>query len=153
MAKLSDADRIALMNAIAARDGTASQISQWYGIPVPALRTFVEENKAELKELRQEIEAEERTDDTSLADVSVSDLDNLWISKKVERLGRFQRIADLLFVEAQKDPTDSTVLRELRSYMAAAANELGQLLNRGAGDTSTNSMTIDINGVEMDKLQ
>ncbi len=48
----------------------------------------------------------------------------------------------------------STAVRELRSYMQLAANELGQLLHRGAGDAGDGSyLSVDINGVNMENLR
>lgn len=49
---------------------------------------------------------------------------------------------------------DSTILRELRSYMLLAANELGQLQHRGSGaggdDTTA---TYDLPGIDLERLR
>jgi len=153
MVKLSAADRLTLLNAIAGREGTASQISKWYGIPIPALRQFVKANKEDLERIRDELEANERDEITKTGDIQVADLDSMWITQKPARIMRIQNIADLLYEEAKRDPTDTTVLRELRSYLALVANELGQLLHRGAGESGTDSMSVDIQGVDMEKLR
>jgi hypothetical protein len=153
MVKLSAADRLTLLNAIAGREGTASQISKWYGISVPKLKEFVEANREDLERIREELEANEREEVQDNSDINVADLDKLWITQKPARIARIQNIADLLYEEAKRDPTDSTVLRELRSYMALVANELGQLLHRGAGESGTDAMNVDIQGVDLEKLR
>jgi len=153
MVKLSAADRLTLLNAIAGREGTASQISKWYGISVPKLKAFVEANREDLERIREELEANERDEVQDNSDINVADLDKLWITQKPARIARIQNIADLLYEEAKRDPTDSTVLRELRSYMALVANELGQLLHRGAGESGTDAMNVDIQGVDLEKLR
>lgn len=85
--------------------------------------------------------------------VSPADLAELWISKKTERLKRYQIIADLLFTMAAAGSTDATVLRELRSFMRYAAEELGQLLHRGSGDMPENStVNYTLPGVDMENL-
>jgi hypothetical protein len=153
MVRLSEADHIALMNAIASREGTASQISKWYAVPIEQLRKFVRKHEKELTRLREELEANEREYQRDSGIVSVAELDNLWISKKIERLQRLQNIADVLYEEAKRNPSDSTALREFRSYCAAVANELGQLLHRGAGESGSDALNVDIQGVDMDKLK
>lgn len=153
MVKLPEATRIALLNAIAAKEGTASQISQWYGVSVPNLKAFVKANREELERTRDILEAAEKEQHENSNIVSVNELDALWISKKVDRLQRYQNVADMLYKELGKDPTDSTALREFRSYLVAAANELGQLLHRGAGESGTDALNVDIQGVDMDKLR
>ena len=52
-------------------------------------------------------------------------------------------------------PTEfATAVRELRAYMTAAASELGQLLNRGAGDSGQGEyLSVDIQGVDMENLR
>ena len=153
MVKLSTADRITLLNAIASREGTASQISKWYGIPVPDLKAFVKANKDELERIREELLANEADETTDPGTVSVADLDKMWITQKPARIARLQHIAELLFEEAKRDPTDSTILRELRSYLQLVANELGQLLHRGAGDSGSDALNVEIFGVDMEKLR
>jgi hypothetical protein len=153
MEEMTSADRIALVNAIAGREGTASQIALWYDTSVEWLRSFVEDNREELEETRLRILEAESEVEQSSDTITPVQLDDLWITKKFDRLKRLQKIADLLYEEAQHDPTDSTVLRELRSYLVAAANELGQLLHRGSGESGTDSLSVDIQGVDLDNLR
>lgn len=148
-------------------------------MPVPALRAFVAEHEDSIRHIAEEAEWEaeraseeaaeakqrkarlvaigfgETNSESAFPDdvVSPEDLDILWISKKTERLKRYQIIADLLFAMAQAGSTDATVLRELRSFMRYAAEELGQLLHRGSGEMSENStVNYTLPGVSMEDL-
>lgn len=160
MDDLTPADHIALINAIANREGTARQIALWYGTTVPKLRKFVEDNKGELEQARLKIkseEGEEREEERQDNLVTPNELDELWITKKAERLGKYQEIANGLYYDLKAGNLAgteyATALRELRSYMAAVANELGQLLHRGAGDSGTDTLSVDIQGIDMDNLR
>jgi hypothetical protein len=151
MHHLTDADTRTLMNAIALREGTAKQIATWYDTTVDELRAFVKENKPELERIREELTQEDIEEPTN---VTPAKLDDLWISKKSDRLQRYQNIADKLYEDAMASGVaDSTVLRELRSYMLAAANELGQLLHRGSGESGTDSLSVDIMGIDINTLR
>lgn len=152
MEEMTPADRQALINALASREGTARQIASWYGTTVAVLKRFVKENHEELERTRAEFDAAETDDDKSDV-VTPADLDGLWISKKLERLTRLQNIADKLYEEVIANPTDSTTLREFRSYTAAVANELGQLLHRGAGESGSDSLSVDIPGVDLESMR
>jgi hypothetical protein len=148
MDTISPGERQALIIAIAAREGTAREISLQYDKPIAWLRRFVEENKEELKLARQALEADEGRE------VTPTELQALWITNKGERLARYEQVANALFQEALNNPTDSTVLREFRSYLAAAANELGQLLHRGSGEAGMgDTVSYDIQGVDLDNLR
>lgn len=141
--------RKALVFALVTKQGNARELSERFSRSVDWLRKFVEDNKQELEEARRAYELSQDTND-----VTPQQLSELWITKKFERLQRYEEIANLLYEEAKKDPTDSTVLRELRSYLAAVANELGQLLHRGAGDAATgDTLSVDIQGVDLDSLR
>lgn len=141
-------DKLALINAIAAREGTTREIAKWNGLTVAELRQFVEDNREALEQARELIEASEKDSQA----ISPSELTELWISKKIERLARYQNIANHLYNECLRG-VDSTALREFRSYLVAAANELGQLMHRGAGDAGTDSLSVDIQGVDLDNLR
>jgi len=149
MDDLTPADEQLLINAIATREGTTKQLAGWYGLTIPELQSFVEENKALLVRVREEAKASE--EDTNA--VTPSQLSDLWIGKKVERLSRYQVVADKLYEAAKDGTTDATVLRELRFYMVAAANELGQLLHRGSGESGIDSLSVDMQGVDIGDLK
>jgi hypothetical protein len=85
-------------------------------------------------------------------------LDELWITNKFERLKRLQDLAELQFQDAAHGDLVgadlSTALREFRSYLALAANELGQLLHRGSGESGTHEMlNVNIEGIDMEQLR
>jgi len=156
MERLNPAQRRDLINDIASRRYTASQIAIWHGLDVPTLREFVAENKAAI-----EAEHHRLTDPgppTEPATLDPNQLEDLWITNKFERLKRLQAVADETY-KSIIDGTMSTaeqaiVVREFRSYLMLAANELGQLLHRGSGEGSTgDSLSIDIQGIDMGNLQ
>lgn len=143
---LSEREHKQLINAIAIKEGNARYISNKYNRSVDWLKEFVKQHKEELEEAREALSIE----DTEL---TPSQLGELWISNKNERLRRYQAIADELYKEAMDDPTDATVLREFRSYLAAVANELGQFLHRGSGEGNLDdTLGVEIEGVDMSKL-
>lgn len=145
---MTEADRLELINAIALREGTIKQLRAWYGMSTKELRAFLEEYKEEIIQTRWKLEEREAESEDPAFELS-----DLWISNKLERLARYQSIADKLYIQASEGGTDATTLRELRFYMTAAANELGQLLHRGSGETTSDSLSVDIQGVNMDDLR
>lgn len=151
MLELTPADRIALIHAIATREGTAKEIAEWYGTKVSTLRKFVEANREEIEQVAEQAQALQEETDSSV--VTPDQLDELWITQKAARLARYQKIADLLFEEMVQGGRDSTTLREFRSYLTTAANELGQLLHRGSGDAGTDQLSVDIQGVDLEDLR
>lgn len=147
MDNLHPAIRKKLVYAIAAREGNAREISNRFGRGIDWLKWFVEENKEELSRLREQIEREGE-------EVSPSQLGDLWITQKAERLARYQQIADLLFSEIIQGSRDAATLREYRSYSAMAANELGQLLHRGSGESGAgDTVSYEIPGVDLENLR
>lgn len=158
MRELSLVDRQSLINAIASREGTARELAKWYDTTPTELRAFVEDNREAIEIARQAIEIAEEENTASLADVTPKDLADLWISNKVARLQRYEVICNYLFDMIQSKKvfgTDlSTALREFRSYAMAAANELGQLLHRGAGDSGDgDTLSVDIVGINPENLR
>lgn len=136
-----------LIRAIASKEGNAQYISRKFDKPTEWLRKFVEDNKEELQAAREALSKEDQEPDPI-------QLEELWISNKTERLRRYQGIADELYKEALADPTDATTLREFRSYLVAAANELGQLLHRGSGEGNPDdTLAVEITGVDLDRLR
>lgn len=150
----------ALINAIALRVGTAGQLSERFGIPVPELRAFAAERLERIQAAKRRLEGEEEPPkaDSGKA-LSPENLSDLWITNKFERLKRLQEIAEASFEEltgsAGMTPAEyATSMREFRSYLMLAANELGQLLNRGAGDSGDGSyLSVEISGVNMENLR
>lgn len=147
MRKFTPVERKALINAIAAREGTTKQLAQQWGLSVADLRTFVAESQEDLEIAREQyLKMEEQRE-----------VSELWISVKNERLRRYQAIAEDLYKEIKEAHLSgseyATALREFRSYLAAVANELGQLLHRGAGDAGTDSLSVDFQGIDVEGLR
>jgi transposase-like protein len=141
--------RQALIRAIALREGTVKELAIRFGLAPELVRAFAEVNMDEIKEY-----AEPSPPDA----VTPQQLDDLWITNKFERLKRLQNVADETY-KTITDGVESTaelaiVIREFRSYLMLAANELGQLLHRGSGESGTgDSLSVEMNGVDMGDLQ
>lgn len=148
----------ALINAIALRVGTAKQLSERYGIPVPELREFAAANMDRITRAKARLEGNEEPEPAGGNSLSARQLDDLWITKKFERLKRLQKVAE----EAEAMISDGGIsaaemtmaVREFRSYLMLAANELGQLLHRGSGDSASDDvLSVEIAGVNMENLR
>lgn len=155
MERLNATDRKILINAIARKEGTARELAERFNTTVSDLQVFVMENEPALLAARRRLEEpmEQRPEE-----VTPTQLDELWIGKKFERLLRLQVVAEAQYEAIQEGglaPAElSTAVREFRSYLMLAANELGQLLHRGAGDTADGDMlTVDIKGIDMEGLR
>jgi hypothetical protein len=134
-----------LVAAIASRQWTAQELSKIFNRSVDELRAFVDEHLDSIEEAREvydELEAE-----------SAQELTELWIANKFERLRRLQKVAEVLYEGAIRT-YDATILRELRSYLALASNELGQLMHRGSGDNQDGAVAnYLIDGVDVNDLR
>ena len=158
---LSPFDREMLLDALARRAGTGAELAQQYDCSLEALRAFVAVNHGELTTRRAEALSEAHSGPDDEPDVvTPTQLDQLWLSNKFERLKRYQAVADMLYksMGSKQYPLSgsdlSTAAREFRSYAMLAANELGQLLHRGAGDTGDgDTLALDINGVNVSDLK
>lgn len=151
---MTPADRRALINAIALREGTAKELANRFKRSVAWLTEFARRNHGEIELVAQRAsqEAEEATEPTP------TQLDELWITNKFERLRRLQDLAEEQYRDVATGNLEgaelSTALREFRSYLALAANELGQLLHRGSGDSSSSDiLSVEVEGVDMNRLQ
>ena len=157
MARLSDADRRVLINAIATKEGTAQELSDRYGYSIKFLRSFVDRHRQDIELVREEYEAKENALSTTDTEPTPIDLERLWIANKTARLKRLQEVADLTYKEVMAGSLSAaeyaTALREFRSYCLAASNELGQLMHRGAGDSTTDTLSVDIQGVDFENLK
>lgn len=152
-------EREQLVKAIALREGTAKEIASWFGLSASQLKKFVNANIAELEAYRdneEELEREATKYDTS--EPTPTELNELWITNKFQRLRRLQELAELAYKDAMHGNLAgadlATALREFRSYLSLAANELGQLLHRGSGDSGSDEiLSVDIQGVDMESLR
>jgi len=150
MNELDDVDREKLIADIATRAGTASELAKWYDVTKEWLVQFVEDNRTLIEAMAERLKLEEPEEAPDHV-VTPTQLDELWITKKFERLKRIQGIAERL----QKDAGyDAMAAREFRSYLTLAANELGQLLHRGAGEAGDGDvLSVNIQGVDMETLR
>lgn len=140
-----------LIAAIARREGTARQLAERFGYTTDELREFAKTHNSAIENFVNN--KEDRLDT-----VTPTQLDELWISQKFERLTRLQSCAEIMFKEIKRERLEgselATALREFRSYLMLAANELGQLLHRGSGDSgSGDTLSVEISGVDMDKMR
>jgi len=151
-------DESALIQDIALRAGTAKEIAKWYGVTTAELRKFVAANRAAIESYAIEHAGPPPDPVTPAAEPTPTELSDLWITNKFERLKRLQALADAQYKDAQfgrlVGTELSTALREFRSYLALAANELGQLLHRGSGESADGeTLQVDIPGVDMNQLR
>ncbi len=154
MQELTPEDEQDLIRDIATRAGTAKEIASWYGFTGAELRAYVEAHKPQLERAREKAEAPPELP----AEPSPVELDALWITNKHERIKRMQQAADLLYRDIQGEKFEgaelATAYREFRSYLAHVANELGQLMHRGAGDAGTgDSLAIELEGIDLDTMR
>jgi len=138
---------------IASREYKASKLCELWDCSKEDLRSFVDANKLEIEIARQELEqsVDESIEDT----VTPTQLSQLWITNKFERLLRLEEVADLAYAAIKAGSYgDSTLLREFRSYLTLAANELGQLLHRGSGEAADgDTVTYEFKGIDLDALR
>lgn len=151
MRRLTSDERTDLINDIALRAGTASELCKWYEIDDEQLRAFVNTNRAVIEEVRDR----DGDESTPIEVVAPATLQELWISKKTERLTRYQLIADALYTHLMLPGglNDNTLLREFRSYLRAGAEELGQLLHRGSDSDTGDVVNYSFGTVDMDALK
>jgi hypothetical protein len=147
----------AVINAIATRQGTARELAEKFNTTTEALRLFATEHKERIEQAKRRLEGgeeEEATPDT----LTPTQLDDLWITNKFERLKRLQAVAEetenMIVGGGMSAAELSMAVREFRSYLMLAANELGQLLHRGSGDSGAgDTLSVEIAGVDMDALR
>jgi len=149
-------ERQTLINAIALREGTARELADRFETTPEALREFVADNKPAIEAALRRFNAPEPPIEPATLDPN--QLEDLWITNKFERLKRLQAVADETYKSivngTMSTAEQAIVVREFRSYLMLAANELGQLLHRGSGEGSTgDSLSIDIQGIDMGNLQ
>lgn len=156
MSELTNDEINDLCVEIASRAYTAVELSARWGIALPGLKAFVEAHRPRLEAIREKLDKGEppELDET----VTPAQLDALWITKKAERLKRYQALAERLYEEAMHGGLSgadlSTNVREFRSYLALTSNELGQLMHRGSGEASDDTtVSYSITGVDMDTMR
>jgi hypothetical protein len=139
-----------MIRAIARREGTVKELALRFGLPPSVMRAFAETHAEDIVGVMQA--------DSAPTEPSPVDLDSLWITNKAQRLERLQAVADIAYEDITSGGLVgaelATATREFRSYLMLAANELGQLLHRGAGDSGTGDyLSVEMNGVDMDTMK
>ncbi len=117
-------------------------------MPVGKIRRFVDENREDIEAAHEAIQAARE----QMAEEGDDAAPFLWITDKNKRLLIYQTMVEALYV-AGRITFDATVLRELRSYMYYAAQELGQLQHRGSATGDGQTVTYTIEGVDMEQLR
>lgn len=149
--RMDVATRQELIVAIAGREGTAAELSKRFGLSVAKLQIFLRAHRAEIELAAESLEDD---DEPEMDVVTPAQLSELWISNKTARLKRFEMIANKLFTAIMAGTLDAVILREFRFYAQGAANELGQLLHRGAGEQSEgDKLTVDFVGVDPESFR
>ena len=152
MLALTDAERQELLGDIASRQYTGKTLAKMYACTTADLRKFTEMYKEDLERLVSK--TPEQTPKPKSNEPDPTQLDELWVSQKFERLKRIQRIADDLYQQLIFDINDAVALREFRAYMVSAANELGQLMHRGSGDAGSGDvLSVDIPGIDLESMK
>jgi small-conductance mechanosensitive channel len=148
--KLTEAEHIELIKDIANRAGTVAELCSWYGMSRAQLERFLEDNREAIEEEANggAEPAQESTEPTP------TQLEDLWITNKFERLKRLQDIADMAIEYMKTEGADQAMMREARSMMMLASNELGQLLHRGSGDSAgTDTLNVVFDGIDTEVLK
>lgn len=132
----------ALIQAIATRAGTVRELAERFGMTTDQVRQFAETNLAAIEQANKQYEEKLRED-------------GLWITSKSERLSRYQRVVDDLIDKLDNgEEYDALNLREIRTYMRYAAEELGQLMHRNSGQSDDDAfLNYSVAGVDLEQLK
>jgi transposase-like protein len=147
---LTEEEEQSLIADVATRAGTTNQLCKWYGVTVSELKAWVAAHRDELEAYSETPERQpQRTTEPDPMELS-----DLWLTNKFERLKRLQIIADAIMEVIDTGGVDQALVREYRSLLALAANELGQLLHRGSGEGTENTLLeVDMVGIDMESLK
>lgn len=152
MDPISAVDRILLINALAFKERTITQLCTDYAASRDEIIAFGESNRDQIEKLRKQ--GREPKPEITSSEPTPTQLNELWITNKFERLKRLQAVAEKLYESIDTLGADAVTVREFRSYLLLVANELGQLLHRGAGDSAeADTLRVDITGVDMETLR
>lgn len=149
---LTELDKAQLKHAIACREGTTKELCVRYRLTKNELTEFFSEHEAEIRDMRLREEAATSTS----SEPTPTELSQLWITSKIERLWRLQQVAEGIHHEIIHYNMfgDAVLVREFRSYLQLAANELGQLLHRGSGESAAgDTLSVSLPGVDIDALR
>lgn len=144
--------RLELIAAIASKQWTGNELSERFNMPVAQIKRFVEENRTEIEEAYEAIQQARAEISPDIEESELADELNLWIRDQSKRLLIYQTMVEALYV-AGRITFDATILRELRSYLLLAANELGQLQHRGSAAGGGATATYEIPGIDLELLR
>lgn len=152
MDPLSAVDRALLINALAFKERTITQLCADYAASRDEIIAFGNSHREHIEQLR--MQGQDTEPERKSSEPTPTQLDQLWITNKFERLKRLQAVADKLYASIDTLGADAVTVREFRSYLLLVANELGQLLHRGAGDSAdADTLRVDITGIDMETLR
>lgn len=146
----NNTNRPELIAAIASRQHTARELAAMFDMTTAQLRKFVDQNRPEIEQAHSDMELARA--ELALGEESEEVPELIWIKDKDKRLLIYQSLAERLFIAA-RITFDSTILRELRSYLYYAAQELGQLQHRGSATGDGTTVTYDFGGLDLERLQ
>lgn len=156
---MGDSERAELIRVIAGRQLNTREVAVLFDTTADDLRTFVSDHRLMIEAEARRIEAAGNGSVKASGEPTPADLASLWITNKTERLERLQVIADEIYDGIRNGTYVSgaeiaMAVREFRSYLTTAANELGQLMHRGSGEAGTgDTLSVDFVGVDPESLR
>lgn len=134
---LSDETKRMIIHRWAHKQSTQQALADEYGVTVQTVNRLCAMNRDLIERVREEIRAE---------------VDELWISKQVNRVAVHQHNVERLLELADRidDEKVPLTLKEVRNTLRAVAEELGQLAPKTV-DVG-NPVTVRLEGVDTDAL-
>ena len=121
-----------LIRDFALGEKSGQELAREYGVSATSISAFKRRNALEIEEVRN-----------NLAD----EYAGVWVAKKLERIREYQTAAEKMAVGTS--PRNAEVLT---SILKAVAEELGQLPARAQVNVSTENVTYQIVGIDLDDL-
>jgi hypothetical protein len=121
-----------LIREIALGDKTGKELAEQYGVSSTSISNFKNRHALEIEEVRN-----------NLAD----EYAGVWVAKKLERIREYQTAAEKM--ATGNSPRNAEVLT---SILKAVAEELGQLPARAQVNVSTENVTYQLVGIDLDDL-
>lgn len=121
-----------LIRDYALGEKTGAQLAKEYGVSQTSMSLFKKRHAMDIEEVRN-----------NLAD----EYAGVWVAKKIERIREYQEAAEKMAVGTS--PRNAEVLT---SILKAVAEELGQLPARQQVNVSTENVTYQIVGIDLDDL-
>lgn len=121
-----------LIRDFALGEKSGQELAREYGVSATSISAFKRRNAMEIEEVRN-----------NLAD----EYAGVWVAKKLERIREYQTAAEKM--STGNSPRNAEVLT---SILKAVAEELGQLPARAQVNVSTENVTYQIVGIDLDDL-